>query len=157
MKLKIGFSVVITLLLVVVFCNVHLVFAQTWDMCLVSCNCTDLVIDDTIGFFSFTVISPDFGVANAITVVDYGSGDNYVENLTIGDTVVVSYTGLEADSVIYNPGSGYLYYQDPADSVTINGIVIPEFPLFIILPLFMLSTLLVMLVYRRKHYVDRAD
>ncbi len=32
---------------------------------------------------------------------------------------------------------------------------IPEFSSFFILPLFMLSTLVLLIVYRRKHYIDR--
>ena len=48
----------------------------------------------------------------------------------------------------------YLYftYNHSTKIVEIQGTqVIPEFPSFLILPLFMIATLLAVVVYRRKH------
>ena len=150
MKLKIGFIVASTLFLIIVLCNVYLVFAQTWTTCVVSCNCTNYVMDETNGFFSFTVAPQNPSVTNTITVVNQLSGENHAETLSLGDTVVVRYTQLLATDPVYSPEvSGFLNYMGPADSVTINAVEIPEFPLILIIPLFMTATLLA-LIYRRK-------
>ena len=93
--------------------------------------------------------SPNPGTTNSISAVKYG-GESYEEFLSPGDTVVVSYTGFAADDLVVFPESGHLIYQGPADTVTINGTEIPEFPVFLILPIFMIATLLVVIVYRRK-------
>jgi hypothetical protein len=126
-------------------------------MCTVNAQSTNLVINETNGFFSFTVTSPgdiyaspDPGTINTITVVNQVSGENYEAYLSTGDTVVVSYTGFVADDLVFDAGSGYLYYLGPADSVIINAVEIPEFPAFLILPLSMVVTLVALMIYKRK-------
>ena len=151
MKLKIGFIVASTLFLVIALFNAPLTFAQPWDWCVVNAQSTDLVTDETDGFFSFTVISPDPGTTNSISAAIFG-GENYEELLSPGDTVVVRYTEFVADDLVVFPESGHVIYQGPADSVTINGTLIPEFPLFLVLPLFMTATLLATIFYRRRHF-----
>ena len=149
MKMKIGFIVASTLFLIVISCISPLAFAQTYYWCVVNAQSTDLVVDETNGVFSFTVISADPGTTNSISAAIFG-GENYEEFLSPGDTVVVRNTGFVADDLVVFPGSGHLIYQGPADSVTINTVEIPEFPSFLILPLFMIATLLAAIVYRRK-------
>ena len=149
MKLKIGFIVIPMLFLVLVLSNVNFVFAVTWDTSIVNAQSTDLVIDETNGSFSFTVTSPDPGTANSISVVNQASGENHVADLSPGDTVEVKYTGFTADDLVHSPESGYLNYMGPADSVKINALTIPEFPFFLIIPLFMIATFMVIIVYKR--------
>ena len=150
MKLKTILLATYALFLIIVLSHGTLVFAQTWTTCVVNAQTTDFVVDETNGFFSFTVISPDPGTTNTITAMKFGSSESYEGSLSPGDTVVVRYTGLTANDPVYSSGSGYLYYQGPADSVTINETEIPEFPLFLILPLFMIATLVAVIGYRRK-------
>ena len=57
----------------------------------------------------------------------------------------VSYSLLS----ISNSTHSYLYFT--YDHSTQKVIIIPEFPSFLILPLFMMATLLAVIVYRRKH------
>jgi hypothetical protein len=46
----------------------------------------------------------------------------------------------------------YFTHSHSTHNIKIKGTtVIPEFPSFIILPLFMIATLLAVIVYRRKH------
>ena len=161
MKLKIGFIVASTLFLIVVL-STPFAFALTWDACIVNGYGKDLVVDETNGFFSFTAVDPFTpAILNVITAVNHASSDSMEVFLSQNDTVVVSYTGFVAtDLVLFpttEPGVLYqMYYQGPADSVTINQIVIPEFPSILIMPLFMISTLLAAIVYRKKmHFTSQ--
>ena len=46
-----------------------------------------------------------------------------------------------------------LYLEEIVNSISGDNIIIPEFPSFLILPLFMIATLLAVIVYRRKHHM----
>ena len=152
MKLKIGFIVFSTLILVIALFNAPLTFAQDpVYACMLNVKCTNLVTDETNGFFSFTVSSPDTGTPNSITAIKYSDGVENSKILSPGDTVVVSYSFFYVTDLDYSAESGILKYTGPADSVTINAAEIPEFPTSLIIPLFMIATLLTTMVYRRKH------
>ena len=49
------------------------------------------------------------------------------------------------------PGNAVSKVPDEVSSNNDNVPVMPEFPSFLILPLFMMTTLLAIIVYRRKH------
>ena len=152
MKLKIEFIVFSTLILVIALFNAPLTFAQDpVYACMLNVKCTNLVTDETNGFFSFTVSSPDTGTPNSITAIKYSDGVENSKILSPGDTVVVSYSFFYVTDLDYSAESGILKYTGPADSVTINAAEIPEFPTSLIIPLFMIATLLTTMVYRRKH------
>ena len=86
-----------------------------------------------------------------ITAIKYSDGVENSKILSPGDTVVVSYSFFYVTDLDYSAESGILKYTGPADSVTINAAEIPEFPTSLIIPLFMIATLLTTMVYRRKH------
>ena len=148
MKLKIGFVVASALLLMLVL-STSLAFAQTYDWCVVNAQSTDLVVDEANGRFSFTVISPNPGTTNSISAVKYG-GESYEEFLSPGDTVVVRYTGFVADDLVVFPESGHLIYQNPADSVTINTVEIPEFPSWTLMLVALTVVAVAVAIYKRK-------
>ena len=108
-------------------------------------------MDETNGFFSFTVAEQNPSVTNTITVVNQLSGENHEATLSLGDTVVVSYTELLATDPVYNPdASGFLNYQGPADSVTINTTEIPEFPSWTVMLAALTFVAIAGLVYKKK-------
>jgi len=81
---------------------------------------------------------------------DYPSGGNYWSN----------YTGVDVKSGSYQNETGSDGIGDTPYIIDANNIddyplvvptAIPEFPLFFILPLFMMVTLLAAMIYRRKH------
>ena len=152
MKLKIGFIVASTLFLVIALFNATLTFAQdNTYACMINVKCTNLVTSETNGFFSFTVSSLVTGTTNSILAINTTTGEEHVRNLSLGDTVVVSYSFFYVTDLDYSAETGILKYTGPADSVTINAAEIPEFPTSLITPLFMIATLLAAIVYRRKH------
>jgi parallel beta-helix repeat protein len=52
----------------------------------------------------------------------------------------------------------YINYTHSEHTITITGTtIIPEFPSFLIMPLFMIATLLAVIVYRRKHYLTTCN
>ena len=108
-------------------------------------------MDEANGFFSFTVAEQNPSVTNTIIVVNQVSGESHEANLTLGDTVVVSYTELLATDPVYSPEvSGFLNYQGPADSVTINAAEIPEFPSWTIMVVAITFIAIAGLVYKKK-------
>jgi len=152
MKMKIGFIVVSTLFLVIVLFNAPLTLAQDpVYACMLNVKCTNLVTDEANGFFSFTVSSPDTGTPNSITAIKYSDGVENSKILSPGETVVVKYSFFLVTDLDYSTESGILKYTGPADSVAINTVEIPEFPSILITVLFMITTLLAAVVYRRKH------
>jgi hypothetical protein len=73
-----------------------------------------------------------------------------VSNISViiedGDTPV-----LYHNYTLYNNGTHrwiYFAYEHSIHKID----MVPEFPLFLILPLFMIATLLAVMVYKRKHY-----
>ena len=150
MNKKIGIMIASTLFFVITLFNAPLTFAQdSGYACIVDVKCTNLVTDETNGFFSFTVSTPDTGTFNRILAVNMSTAEEHVRNVTLGDTVVVSYSFFYATDLDYSTESGILRYTGPADSVTINATEIPEFPPILIVPMFITATLLA-IVYRRK-------
>ena len=149
MNKKIGIIIASTLFLVIALFNAPLTFAQDGYACIIDVKCTNLVTDETNGFFSFTVSTPDTGTYNRILAVNMSTAEEHVRNVTLGDTVVVSYSFFYVTDLDYSPESGILKYSGPADSVTINATEIPEFPPAIIIPVFMTATLLA-IIYRKK-------
>jgi len=152
MNKKIGFAVASTLFLFVVL-STPLAFAQDWFTCTVNVQAEEYYfmqvgtppVGDT---FSFYVITPIAGTPNTIIASD--GAHTYTINLVVGDFVEISLEGLTPDDVEFYESSGHLLYDGPADSITVNEVEIPEFPSFLILPLFMIATLLAAIVLRKK-------
>ena len=81
---------------------------------------------------------------------------HYVKGITYGD-VTLTITGELYDGSLFE-GSDVIRIKMPSEVnsdddeyVDIYDIAIPEFPSFLILPLFMIATLLAVIGYRRKH------
>lgn len=141
MNKKIGFVVASTLFLIVVL-SAPLAFAQPWQSC--ELNCQGETISVATGYFSFYAVPPRPDIPNTVTVT--GGGNTYTWELVPGDLVIV-YGYVETS---LQTSSDHITYQGPADSATINAVEIPEFPSFLILPLFMMATLLAAIGLRRK-------
>ena len=67
-----------------------------------------------------------------------------------GEYPVGNYT-VEATYQIYSDVKSVNMTENKQITLTLEGFIIPEFPSLIILPLFMIATLLAVIVYRRKH------
>ena len=145
MNKKIGVAVASTLFLIVVL-STPLTFAQGWTSCELNAQSEDFVANDN--GFSFWVISPVHPTPNTIEVS--GSAGSYNWHLSPGERVVVSLSHFNTETVSFSEASGHVVYSGPADSVTIDEVEIPEFPSFLILPLFIIGTLLAAIVLRRK-------
>jgi hypothetical protein len=143
MNKKIGVVVASTLFLIVVL-STPLAFAQPWQSCEMNVQVETVTVSESVGYFSFYAIPPRPDIPNTITVT--GGGETYTRDLVPGDLVIVH--GFLASNL--QTSSDHLTYQGPADSVEINSAEIPEFPSFLILPLFMIATLLAAIVLRRK-------
>jgi len=147
MNKKIGFVVASTLFLFVVLCT-PLAFAQEgYTTVEVNVQCTDYYFWAG-NLFDFEVITPQSGTPNTIIASD--ADHTYTINLVPGDLVVVRVEGITSEVMTYTEASGHLLYSGPADSVTVNEVEIPEFPSFLIVPVFMIATLLAAIVLRRK-------
>jgi hypothetical protein len=158
---KIGFIVVSTLFLVTVLIYVPLAFAQTtyWDYAKVSAYGKDL--DDfssstvNIERFEFTVVVPPTGseITNTIEVRDDDSGENHTINLSIGDIVRVNYQNTVPTHNSVDPASEpnhvIVDYEGEVTGISINTVEVPEFSSIILIPLFMIATVLV-IAYRRR-------
>jgi hypothetical protein len=141
MDKKIGLAIASTLFLTVVL-STPMASSQPWQTC--EMNCIGETISVTAGYFSFYTAFPRPDTPNKITVT--GGGNTYTWDLVIGDLVIVH--GYLASGLRYS--GDHVTYQGPADSVEINSSEIPEFSSYLILPLFMITTLLAAVVLRRK-------
>lgn len=130
-----------------------------WDYCRISAYGTNL--DDfsssTVNTerYQITIVAPPQGseITNTITVTNYDTEENYTQNLSEGDVLLVDYQNLVPIRNRVDPASESNYfiidYEGEVGGVTINTIQIPEFPLIIVGPLFVIATLIA-LVYRKK-------
>jgi len=69
-----------------------------------------------------------------------------------GGYPVGNYT-VEATYDIYSDATTVNMTENQQITLTLEDFVIPEFPSFLVLPLFMIATLLAVIIYRRKHSV----
>jgi hypothetical protein len=67
-----------------------------------------------------------------------------------GEYPIGNYT-VEATYDIYSDETSVNMTENKQITLTLEDFVIPEFPSFLILPVFMIATLLALIVYRRKH------
>jgi len=148
MNRKIIFVVASTLLVLLVLFT-PFAFAQSWSYCYLSAPGTEITIDEANGFFSFTVKYGEPGAPSRVELSNSSNSAFFERNFEVGDTVFVSYSGFQAEDLDVSP-QDQLTYEGQVDSVTLNAVVIPEFPSFLILPLFMMATLLAAIVYGRK-------
>lgn len=129
-----------------------LVLAQTYGYCYVVTYGTDLVDDTVNGILSFNVTSNGNGTSIIVQIWD-GGFQQYLEILETGDIVLIDYKDC---NVTYksiqevSPDEYLIGFTGEANSVTINATEIPEFFSLVVLPVFILATLLVAILHKRK-------
>ena len=152
-------------LLVMALMTFPLTLGQTqWDNCKISAYGLSVNFEDYSSStsnqqrYEFTVANPPEGsnIINTIEVMDDSSGQNYTINLQEGQRVYVNYQNWGPSVNTQTPADDQDYliilYEGGVEEVQINRVDIPEFPIALIVPLFMTATLLA-LVYRRKRSV----
>jgi hypothetical protein len=155
------FTIASLFILVTAFMSIPITLAQTeWDYCKISAYGTGL--DDYSTSTSnqdrlaFTVVEPPSGsnITNTVEVKDNASGENYTINLAVGERVYIDYQYRIVTENYQTPTSDpdilVIFYEGEVAQVTINNIDVPEFPIILIVPLFMAATLMA-IVYRRKN------
>jgi hypothetical protein len=65
--------------------------------------------------------------------------------------VLINMTPINVNKLAMSNGTHTNLYFTFNSSALDGIIIVPEFPSFLVLPLFMIATLLVMLVYKRSH------
>jgi hypothetical protein len=101
----------------------------------------------TVYFMSSFYMYVDFWLDRAIPVVVRFAGlSTPPEGSFIEVQGVIEYSRIEGGFYYLNAHSWA--YADPS---------VAEFPSFLILPLFMIATLLIVIIYKRKHYVTAND
>ena len=155
MNVKIGLSVACTMFIVIVLFNVPSMFAQerTWDSCQISAYGTDIEEEFEVNLLRFTAVVPPTGseITNSIEVMDLGTGENVTINLSDGDRVSLIYEDVIYQNVEVAPEANHytITYDGGANFISVNSVEIPEFASIVIIPMFMIATLIA-LVYRRK-------
>lgn len=161
MNKKNRFTIASLFILVIAFMSIPLTLAQTeWDYCKISAYGTGL--DDYSTSTSnqdrlaFTVVEPPSGsnITNTIEVKDNTSGENYTISLAVGERVYIDYQYRIVIENYQTPTSDpnllIIFYEGEVAQVTINNIDVPEFPIILVVPLFMAATLTA-IAYRRKN------
>jgi len=135
----------------------------------------DFVSNSSISDFSFNLSDIEVYPPEAILAFNV-SGDSdtdgflrvCIPKILINGSYVMMFDGEIITNITYpqvrelpcsNETYEYLYinYTHSEHTILITGTTtIPEFPSFLLLPLFMIATLLVVIVYRRKHTLDNS-
>jgi hypothetical protein len=71
-----------------------------------------------------------------------------------GEYLIGNYN-VEASYETYSNNTEVTMTGNQIVTLRLEGFVVPEFPSFLILPLFMIATLLAVIVYKRKHTVGQ--
>ncbi|MEJ2113471.1 MAG: hypothetical protein P8X62_07220 [Flavobacteriaceae bacterium] len=155
MKLKTGFIIVSTMLLIITLFNVPSIFAQeqVWEDCQVIAYGTNIFEDHEVESFTFTTAAPPAGseIPNTISVMDLDTGENHTITLSAGDNVLVIYRDPinKYIEVAAEAGHYTILYEGAATFISINSAAIPEFSSILIIPMFMIATLLA-IAYKKK-------
>ena len=136
-------------------------FAQQiyWPSCKISAYGNNVDFYETSSTnqmrYQFTVRAPPDGsdITNTIEVENENTEEHYVETLSPGDVVYVNYLGYSPTVNTFVPGEEQGYYIFTYDGevaeVQINSIQIPEFSSIILVPMFIIVTLLAV-IYSKK-------
>jgi len=92
-------------------------------------------------------------VANMTISQTYGFCRVCIPHTLMNETYQVTIDGAEpyyVNYTLYDDGDNRWIYFSYEHS-TLEIVIVPEFPSFLILPVFMIATLLIVIVYRRKH------
>ena len=154
MKLRIRILAVLAIS-IIIFSSMPLIFAQdqTWESCII--DAYGIEVDDELeaSILRFTAVAPPTGseIPNTITVIDNDTGENHTITLADGDSVSMNYENPIYKEIQVAPEVGHytIYYEVVATFISINSEPIPEFSSLIIIPLFLMVTVLG-IFYRRK-------
>ena len=155
MKVKIGLIVACTMFLVIVLFNVPSIFAQerNWESCRISAYGTEVEEEFEVSLIRFTVVLPPTGseITNTIEVMDSVTRENITITLSDGDRVSINYEDVIYQNIeVASEANHYtISYEGGATFISVNSTEIPEFASIVIIPMFMIATLIA-LVYRRK-------
>ena len=155
MKLKIETIAVCAISFVIIFSSMASVFAQSqiWESCIIYAYGTDVDDEAEAGILRFTAATPPTGsdIPNTIYVMDDDTGENYTITLADGDSVSMNYQFPEYKEIDVAAEADHytIYYQGTATYVSVNSTAIPEFSSILIVPLFLIATVLA-IVYRKK-------
>ena len=160
MKKILRFACVATLIFVVGSFAFSLTFAQQewWDYVTVSVYGNEY--DDLAGysFFSgcqFTVRTPPSGseITNTVYVLDDETGENYTETLSAGDIFYLrwdNYSPIVNEINEAEEDGYYTFVYEGTARIEINSQFIPEFPAFLVIPMFMAATLLAIFFNKKR-------
>ena len=157
MNRKIQLTTSFILVFILVVFSIPISLAQNeWDWCVISAYGTNLIEGETTPqSFKFTVEAPPTGseILNIISL-ERGTEENYTYNLSPGDEVDVNYIDAQYDTYSFDDSSeaGHyvILYAGEARTLTVNREAIPEYSLILVVPLFLVLTLLA-IIYRREH------
>jgi len=115
----------------------------------------NVISNSTIEYFQFFEFSSiiRMGVSNMTGNQTYGFCRICIPHALMSEPCNITVDGAEpyyVNYTLYDDGENrwiYFSYRHP----TLEIIIVPEFPSLLILPLFMIATLLAVIVYRRKH------
>lgn len=128
------------------------VFAQNYQLVIVTAYGRDIIDDPANGILSFTVVESSGESSQVAIDVEKDGTHDILEEFSPGDTVTVTYdpSYLVVNKFFIpdpqNPPNQRIIWEGEADSVTINSIEIPEFPVFLIPPIFLMATLLAIVI-----------
>ena len=125
----------------------------------IGCN-VDAISNSTIDDFEYfesndTIV---MHVSNTTSNQTFGFIRICIPHALMNETYHVTIDGAEpyyVNYTLYDNGTHRWIYFSYQHS-TLEIIIIPEFPSFLILPIFMIATLLAVIVYRRKHALDNS-
>jgi hypothetical protein len=158
MNKKTGYFIVSVSVLIIASFYISSTWGQLpiWDYVKASAYGTNVDLESETSV-SFTVATPPAGseITNKV-YMEWTSADvNYTVNLEPGQNVVISHSRVDFPvQRIIEPASEPDHYniifEGAARYVQIDQIQIPEFPIYMVIPLFIATTLLA-IIYRRKH------
>jgi hypothetical protein len=128
------------------------VAAQTYQLVIVTAYGRDVTDDTAHGILSFTVVESSGESSQVAIDIDKDGIHDILEEFSPGDKVTITYdpsyqvVNKFIISDPENPPNQRIIWEGEADSVTKNSIEIPEIPMFLILPMFFLATLLAIMI-----------
>ena len=157
MDKKIAQVLVTLLFLIIVVLNSSITLAQSpsWDWVELSAYWNNFVEGDPVPeAFRFNIVTPPTGseITNTIYVMN-NDGENYTKILSPGDLISLVHLDCYFDERRFDPateeGHYIINYEGEASNLTLDGSYIPEFSSIILVPLFIIITLLAT-IYKRK-------
>ena len=111
------------------------------------------ICNSTVDSFEYVDSTINLLISNSSEDQTFGFVRICIPHALMNETYHVTVNGTDPYYVNYNLADNsthrWIYFE--YEHSTLEIVIIPEFPSFLILPLFMIATLLAVIVYRRKH------